>query len=104
MANWSDVVDLVSWVEGQDEAGFPIKEKVIRSGIFANKKSVRSNEYYMAKQSGIQLSIILEIRSIEYEGEEELIFNGEDYVIERTYDKGEFIELTCKKESDDHGS
>jgi len=104
VANWSDVVDLVGMVEDTDEYGFPKKEEIVKKGIFANKKSVRSNEYYMAKQSGIELSYMFEIRSIEYEGEEQLNYEGNEYTIERTYDKGELIELTCKRKNDDHES
>ena len=99
---WSDVVTLIGVAEGMDDYGFPIQEKVIREGIYANKKSVRSNEFYMAKQSGINLSVMFEVRSIDYQGEEQLIHNNKEYNIERTYDKGEFVELTCSRKDDDH--
>jgi SPP1 family predicted phage head-tail adaptor len=99
---WSDVVDLVGIVEGTDEYGFPTEEIVIRQNIFANKKSVRSNEFYLAKQSGIELQYMFEIRSIDYQGEEKIVYNGEEYRVERTYDKGEVIELVCSRKADDH--
>lgn len=101
---WSDVVSLVGIQEGTDEYGFPVEETVIRENVYANKKSVRSNEYYLAKQSGINLSVMFEVRSIDYQGEEKLIYDGEEYIIERTYDRGEFVELTCSRKDDAHAN
>lgn len=104
MAAWSDVLKLIPLIEGTDDSGFPgIIEGKPRQ-VFANKKSIRSQEFYMAKQSGIELSYMFEIRTIDYNGEERVQF-GEDgikYDVERTYEKGEFVELICKRKSDDH--
>jgi SPP1 family predicted phage head-tail adaptor len=91
-----EVVDLVSIVKGKDEDGFPADVDNIRSNIFANKKSVRSSEFYLASQSGYTLDLMFEIRSIDYESESHLEFNGKRYEIIRTYDKGEIIELVCQ--------
>ena len=102
MARWSEVVNLIGLVEGTDEMGWPIEEEVERTNIFANKKSVRSNEYYLAKQGGVELQHMFEIRSIDYQGEEKLRYNGEVFEIERTYDKGEVIELVCSRRTDEH--
>lgn len=103
---WSDVVYLVGLTEGTDDDGFPGIVEGERKQVFANKKSIRSSEYYQAKQSGIDLAFTYEIRSIDYDGEERLYLHekgGEPYEIERTYEKGEFIELVCKNKADDHG-
>jgi SPP1 family predicted phage head-tail adaptor len=91
-----DVVDLVSVTEGKDADGFPTDVETVRSNIFANKKSVRSSEFYQASQQGIRLSLMFEIRSIEYRDETELRFEGKDFEIIRTYDRGEIIELVCQ--------
>lgn len=101
---WSDVITLVGLIEGVNENGFPETQTTYREGIFANKKSVRSNEFYLAKQSGINLSFMFEVRSIDYQGEEQLIYEGQEFNIERTYEKGEFIELTCSRKDDDHAN
>lgn len=100
--NWSDVVQLVSLESGQDDDGFPVDDIEKKRQVFANRKSVKSSEYYAAKQSGIELSYIFEIRSADYEGEEKLECDNYTYEVERSYEKGEFIELTCKREGDDH--
>ncbi|ARK32133.1 phage head closure protein [Halalkalibacter krulwichiae] len=101
---WSDVVYLISLVEGQDNEGFPSIVESEPKQVFANKKSVRSQEYYMAKQAGVELSLMFEVRSIDYNGEEQLIYNELSHDVERTYEKGEFIEVVCKRRSDDHGN
>jgi len=103
-APWSDVINLVSLVEGIDEDGFPAVVEGEPRLIFANKLSVRSQEFHMAKQSGVDLSYMFEIRSIEYEGEEQIEYKGKDHTVYRTYEKGEFIELICKRKADDHGT
>lgn len=103
---WSDVVYLTGLVEGNDDDGFPAIIESERKKVFANKKSIRSTEYYQAKQSGIDLSFTYEIRAIDYDGEERLYLSfegGKSYEVERTYEKGEFIELVCKKKADEHG-
>jgi SPP1 family predicted phage head-tail adaptor len=91
-----DVIDLVTVVEGKDADGFPADTEVVRKDIFANKKSVRSSEFYQASQSGYRLDLMFEIRSIDFENETYLVFNGKRYEIIRTYDKGENIELVCQ--------
>lgn len=104
---WSDVVYLVGLEEGTDDYGFPTIVESEKRQVFANKKSIRSSEYYQAKQSGIDLAFTFEIRSIDYSGEEFLYLSldeeEEAHEIERTYEKGEFIELVCKSRADDHG-
>lgn len=104
MMNWSDVVQLVSIESGVDDDGFPVDDIEKKRQAFANRKSVKSSEYYAAKQSGINLSYIFELRSVDYEGEEKLKYNGDSYEVERSYEKGEFTELTCKREGDSHES
>src|SRR5699024_6491760 len=102
MMNWSDVVYLINDEPGLDDSGFPTHGEGEPRKVFANRQSVKSSEYYAAKQSGIQLSLIFEIRDIDYEGETKLKYKNEPYEVERSYEKGEFIELTCKKEGDTH--
>lgn len=101
---WDYEIQLIELVEGVDESGFDIREERLKDPILANKLSVHSSEYWQAKQSGIELSYVFEIHSFEYEGEEKLLFEGKTYDIERTYEKGDFIELVCKRRSDDHAS
>lgn len=96
MPRWSEVVDLIKVTQGKDADGYPADIETVRENIYANKKSVRSSEFYQASQQGIRLSLMIEIRSIDYEEETDLKYNGRTYEIVRTYDKGEIIELICQ--------
>ncbi|MBD7984411.1 hypothetical protein H9649_07460 [Sporosarcina sp. Sa2YVA2] len=100
--NWSDVVQLVDLVEGTDKDGFPEVVPGRPRKVFANRKSVRSQEFHAAKQQGITLSYMFEVRTDEYQGEESLFYNGLEQNVYRTYEKGEFIELICHRKGDDH--
>ena len=102
MANWSDVLYLVSLDKGIDDDGFEVILPGEPRKIYANKKSVRSQEFHMAKQQGITLSYMFEIRTNEYKGEETLIHNGNEQTVYRSYEKGEFIELICHRKDNDY--
>lgn len=104
MANWSDVLYFTALVEGLDEDGYPAIVPGPPRMVFANKKSVRSQEFHAAKQHGVTLSSMFEIRTEEYNGEEALTYNGNDQIVYRTYGKGELIELICHRKGDDHGT
>lgn len=102
--NWSDVVHFVDLVEGVDDDGFPAVVPGTPRKVFANRKSVRSQEFHMAKQQGVTLSYMFEVRTDEYHGEESLFYNDKEQTVYRTYEKGEFIELICHRKGDDHES
>lgn len=98
---WADVVDLIPMLSGTNENGFPVEGEGEPRQVFANKLSVRSSEYWQAKNAGVQLSVQYEVRAIEYNNEERLAVNGDKYTIERTYNQGETTELICKRLDDD---
>lgn len=104
IVNWSDVVYFVALVEDTDPDGFPAIVQGEPRMVFVNRKSVRSQEFNAAKQHGITLSYMFEMRTNEYLGEESLIYNDMEYEVYRTYEKGEFIEIICHRKADDHAS
>ncbi|MDQ0158963.1 hypothetical protein [Alkalibacillus salilacus] len=102
MANWGDVLYLIPMTTGTDDAGFPTEQRGESRLIYANRMSVRSNEFHMAKQHGVELQHMFEVRSIEYDFETLVRYNDKEYDVERTYEKGEFIELVLKKQGDQY--
>ncbi len=93
---FSDVIELISITYTENDMGDIIEQENSRQ-VFANKKSIRQNEFYQAAASGLKPEIMFEIRSIEYNGEKKLIYNNKEYVIIRTYDKNnEITELICQ--------
>ena len=97
MSRWSDVIQYVSANDDQkDEDGFPIPGGSPGPYIFANKKSVRSSEFYQAAQNGIQLEAVFEVRAVDYDDQLQLVWENKTYSIERTYEKTDIIELVCR--------
>ena len=91
-----DVIDLISVTYEQSPSGAPIEVETPRQ-VFANRRSVRQSEFYAAAMVGLRPEIMFEVRTIEYNGEEKLEYQGKRYDILRTYDKnGEVTELVCK--------
>jgi SPP1 family predicted phage head-tail adaptor len=91
-----DVVDLLTMEESENENGFLVLEEAGRDTIFANKKGIRGNEFYLASQNGYKLELMLVVRSSDYQAQKYLEYNEKQYEIVRTYDKGEFTELICQ--------
>jgi SPP1 family predicted phage head-tail adaptor len=93
---YRDVIDLLVLEDTRDADGFSILNETERTTIFANKKSIRGNEFYQASLNGITLELMFEIRSYDYDEQRYLEFENKRYEIVRTFDKGETIELSCQ--------
>ena len=92
---WRDVVQLVKLDYVVNEYGDQQYIKLITT-VFANKKSVRQSEFYQALATGLKPEIMFEVRSLEYVGQENLVYNNKEYVIIRTFSKNdEITELVC---------
>lgn len=92
---WSDVIYLIARVEGENEYGDPVETDGPPRKVYANRRSVRQSEFYQAMQQNLRPELMFEIRSIEYRGETKVRYKGQDYLVIRTYDKGEIMELVC---------
>lgn len=101
---WNEEIQLIKLVKGLDNAGYETEVKEYSDKLLANKLSVHSSEYWAAKQSVVKLEHVFEVHSIEYNGELGLRYNSTDYYIERTYEKGDYVELVTSLWSDDHGT
>lgn len=91
-----EVISLISITGTVNEIGNYIEAKSERE-VFADKRSIRQNEFYQAAATGLRPEIMFVIRTIDYLGERKLSFNGKEYNIIRTYDKdNEMTELICQ--------
>lgn len=97
MPRWSDVIQYVSIEVVRDAEGFNVEEEVLGSPVFANRLAVGTSEFYQAAQNGIQLEKKFEVRVADYDNQQVLMYNGQRYRVERTYEKTDLIELTCKR-------
>lgn len=62
--------------------------------VYANRKSIRQSEFYQAGNIGLKPELMFEVHNFEFNNDEKVRYNGKEYFIIRTYDKGEIIELT----------
>lgn len=91
-----DVIKLISYTTTENEMGDTIEVPTERQ-VFADKQSVRQSEFYQAAATGLRPELMFVVRTIEYNGETRLKYNGKEYSIIRTYDKdGELTELVCQ--------
>ena len=90
---WNEVIELGNLTQ-TIVSGEPINSYTYRK-IFADKQSVRQNEFYEAKQLGLTPQLMFVIRSIEFKNDERLKYKSKEYEIIRTFDKGETIEVIC---------
>ncbi len=91
-----DVISLITVTTTENELGDTIEVSTERQ-VFADKQSVRQSEFYQAAATGLRPELMFVVRTIEYNGETRLKYNGKEYSIIRTYDKdGELTELVCQ--------
>lgn len=91
-----DVVDLIGVVSDTNSIGDTIETET-RTEVFADKQSVRQSEFYQAAATGLRPELMFVVRSIDYNQQPKLDYNGKTYTIIRAYDKdGEFTELVCQ--------
>ena len=92
---WLDVLKLGKLKVIVNDNGVEEKNLDTRE-IFCNEKSVTTTEYYQSTQNGNEIKIIFEIKQIDYEKEQYVIYEGETYKVIRTYKtNSEDIELHC---------
>ncbi|WP_374717115.1 phage head closure protein [Geobacillus thermodenitrificans] len=69
-----------------------------RKTVLCNVKSVGRNEFYSAATAGLRPSIVFVMHGYEYNGEQQVEFEGVRYNVIRTYSTDfEEIELTCER-------
>ena len=98
---FSDVIDLITFRADTDDNGDPVEIETGRNSVYAEKKSVRQSEFYAAAKHQTNLTQMFLVRTIDYNGERKLEYNGKIYYVVRTYDKGdEMTELVCNDKRD----
>jgi SPP1 family predicted phage head-tail adaptor len=89
------VIDLITTTITEDELKQQIETPSYHQ-VFAEQKPIHSNEFFNAGQKGIKPTAMFEVHSMEYNGEEQLRYNGKVYHIYRTYPKPDKTELYCE--------
>ena len=99
MANWIDEVTLIAIKqpdEPTNENGFPNEPEETERTVFCNKRSISQGEFYKAQQAGKQVEAKVEVHTVDYEGEDLVVFEGKRYSVLKTYEPSDsdVIELT----------
>lgn len=96
---YQEIIYLVSKVEGVDSIGNDVVASETLTKCYAKPQSVKTNEFYSAVEVGLTPSMEFVIKRLNYNGEDEIEWNGTRYSIIRTIDpKNKFdIVLVCSK-------
>lgn len=93
---FKEVIKLISITTSENDMGDPVEIPVERE-VFADKQSIRQSEFYQAAATGLRPELMFVVRTIDYNQEQKLKYNGKEYTIIRAYDKdGELTELVCQ--------
>lgn len=90
-----NVCTLMKRIYVQDEIGQDIPNNTATE-VFCAEISVFASEYTKAGLQGIKPAVALIIQKSEYSGETILEYEGQRYVVYRTYQNEELIELYCE--------
>lgn len=92
---WCDTLELGKLEVVVNDNGVEENNLITRE-VFCNEKSVTTNEYYQSSQNGNEIKVVFEIKQIDYEKEQYIIYENETYKVIRTYKtSSEDIELHC---------
>lgn len=65
--------------------------------VYANKYTIGMTTYVNARSAGLHADAELQLRTVDYDGENIAILEGIEYTVERVSDSGEFTYLTLAK-------
>ena len=96
---YTEIIYLVSKVLEEDEIGNVKTSSFTLTKRYAKRQSVRTNEYYSAVESGLTPSVEFVMKRLDYDGQMELDYNNNRYMVIRTIDpKNKYdIVLVCAR-------
>ena len=86
---YTEKLTLIGITTSQDEIG-NITSTETETEVFAKPNVVGTREFYNAMMVGIKPQAELQIRKLNYSGQEEVEYNGVRYSVIRTIPKGKF--------------
>ena len=92
---WNAVITLVGLPNSyQDGEGVWHDSDVPQDTVFCNVMSVGGEEWFRAKEAGLMADAKVQVHSIDYSGQEQVILEGRPYTVERVARRGDFVTLT----------
>ncbi|MDM5155847.1 phage head closure protein [Bacillus sp. DX1.1] len=81
----------------EDDLGQIEEVETFSRQVFCEEKSIPQSEFFLAGQSGMKVSCILVVYSMDYQKEQKVKYDEISYHIYRTYKRNdEKIELYCE--------
>lgn len=98
--SYDHVITLVREAYKKDNLRQTIRdpENDVKTEVFCRLKSITRSEFYRAAVAGLRPEFVFVIHSFEYNGEQRVIFEGQEYQVLRAYQdekNPEEIELIC---------
>jgi SPP1 family predicted phage head-tail adaptor len=94
---FKEVLDLLTIKKESDGAGGFDAVIDNQRTVFAEKKSVRGSEFYQAAQADLRVESIFKISLFDYQDERYILHNDKYYSVVRTFETGDFVELSCER-------
>lgn len=93
------VIKLIKKSITADELGYPVTTETARE-TFCRVESVTRSEYFQAGKAGLAPAHVFSVAAVEYEGEDELEYEGQRFGIYRTFRNGlDYMELYTEYKS-----
>ena len=94
----NDVIQLVHRSQRADTLGDLVAEDQVRE-VFCYVQSVGQKEFYQAQALGLKPEIKFVLADyLDYEGETQILYDGQRYRVLRTYRAGQELEIVCYRE------
>lgn len=87
---------LITYATTYDDIGQPVSAKT-QAIIPVTVSSITRNEWSAAGQLGVSPDVRLSTPRMNYGGQTEVTFEGQDYGVYRTYEKGDIVELYLER-------
>ncbi len=92
---FSDRITLRDVTVTTDANAMPV-EVYTDTEIWSDKRLPSQKEFYTASQAGIELTQVFMVRTEDYNGQTEILYNGASYKVSRTfYANGDMTGLVC---------
>lgn len=91
---FSDKIKLRAESTTRDSFGEPIISYT-DTEVWADVKSVARSEFYASHTAGIKADIMFAVHNEDYSNQQSVLYNGNTYIVQRSYVKAGNVELTC---------
>ncbi len=97
---WNETCELVSRTYEMDGEGVPVPKET-RRRVFCNKRHAGAATWYSMSEMGVSIDAILQLRTCDYGGQEDVLYRGERHTVETVDESGDFTVLTLRKQQSD---